>query len=783
MSGNSLASLLAWMRTESRMEKWGLVVALERNKTNLIILQEYIRRFGANSYFPPITAKIETSANMRSEMVQDFVMDAPVLSFENANLNDSKAMLTMSVISGFQSTLDWDEGWKVKMLNWIDPLQGPKLHLDLELNRVPGNVDDGGQVILDLRESSNFRLTFASDSREQVVGGDFFKDLFDKMEPAKRIWELGKIERGSNALMRPQSFILRTQASGAAARDPQSLNFGDGAVLALVRFEGKEEGYTPNSSYKYLIPDDAGADYSATVLLNKRMVAGSAILQEMTRILQSNNIEYQYDQGGNLLKAMFMSGSVTFPDADYTRPAQLPDGTVVNIGLKSKEFEFSASSAAPLIVDFAQEKVSISWKPTVITECTFTTSNQEPGIFRVQIDMDMLLEYELVEEQGVLLLKRTRGDFVPAIKFIDLPASDDEEKNAFWLLIALLILVPMTAHVLGTLVIMAKLQIDFMERFNSEASIAETISEIVKLNFGSAIQGSEIHAPHDIGFFGRINPQQTSFLVNPMRPLVKQGQDVPFTTTPVVSGVKWKVENLLEGPGDPGTINADSGRYLAPASVQGGFTRVRVTATAPGTGYSSSALVTIVANDFSIHPLIQKCDAGKAVELKTGQLGEGEIRWSIKNPVPGNSGELKPSTEAGGDQTYHAGEADDKKTYLLEEIEAKNMRTNQTRSSYVLVFQKKPGISVKIVSTDIAKGEVQLEAVINGNIVAAEWSMPLSGQGAVDQNGLYRSQTTSSRFALVFAAFEVFPVGTFEGHVILPLPLVEFPAYFELAMQ
>ncbi|MNL11290.1 hypothetical protein D3C87_1321210 [compost metagenome] len=247
--------------------------------------------------------------------------------------------------------------------------------------------------------------------------------------------------------------------------------------------------------------------------------------------------------------------------------------------------------------------------------------------------------------------------------------------------------------------------------------------------------------------------------------------------------MKWKVENLLEGPGDPGTINADSGRYLAPASVQGGFTRVRVTATAPGTGYSSSALVTIVANDFSIHPLIQKCDAGKAVELKTGQLGEGEIRWSIKNPVPGNSGELKPSTEAGGDQTYHAGEADDKKTYLLEEIEAKNMRTNQTRSSYVLVFQKKPGISVKIVSTDIAKGEVQLEAVINGNIVAAEWSMPLSGQGAVDQNGLYRSQTTSSRFALVFAAFEVFPVGTFEGHVILPLPLVEFPAYFELAMQ
>ncbi|MNY51156.1 hypothetical protein D3C86_1867210 [compost metagenome] len=59
--------------------------------------------------------------------------------------------------------------------------------------------------------------------------------------------------------------------------------------------------------------------------------------------------------------------------------------------------------------------------------------------------MDMLLEYELVEEQGVLLLKRTRGDFVPAIKFIDLPASDDEEKNAFWLLIALLILVPMTS--------------------------------------------------------------------------------------------------------------------------------------------------------------------------------------------------------------------------------------------------------------------------------------------------------------------------------------------------
>ena len=317
----------------------------------------------------------------------------------------------------------------------------------------------------------------------------------------------------------------------------------------------------------------------------------------------------------------------------------------------------------------------------------------------------------------------------------------------------------------------------FAVKLQAKTLLADTIQDIIKLNFGQAIQGDEIHAPQDIGFFGRINPAQTSFVINPMQPLMKQGASQQFATVPVVAGVQWKVENLVEGPGSPGTISA-SGLYQAPpaSAIKGRFSRVRVTATAPGTGYHSSALVTVLLNELSVNPLIQVCDVGATVELAAGSLGGDRLQWSIKNPVPGESGEIRPSDKPGGDHTYHHGPVNVKKTYVFDEIEVKNTRTNETRSVHVLALQKAPGIAVNIVSADIAQGKVQLEAIINGFSVAVEWSLPLGGPGTISKTGLYQApQTATARYVVIFARDDAGPYGVYEGHLILPLPLVEFP--------
>jgi hypothetical protein len=212
---------------------------------------------------------------------------------------------------------------------------------------------------------------------------------------------------------------------------------------------------------------------------------------------------------------------------------------------------------------------------------------------------------------------------------------------------------------------------------------------------------------------------------------------------------------------------------------------VRVTATAPDSGYYSSALVTVVVDELSIHPLIQICEVGATVELSAGVLGEGQLQWSIKNAVPGESGELKPSANPERDQTYHHGPVvAEKKTYVIDQVEVKNTRTGGTRSMHVLALQKQPVISVKIVSVDVAQGRVQLEASVNGHTVPdgrGEWSVALPGQGTIDKaTGLYRADPAAiGRFALILFEMNIEFLGLAEGHVILPLPLVELLAMVE----
>lgn len=783
MSGNSLASLLAWMKVESRMMKWGLVVALERRKTNLIVLQEYIKRFSDSSYLPPITGEIALSENKAMGFIHDFVMDVPVLSFENANLNDSRAMLTMSVVGGNHLTFERkSDGWKTFRVDEIDPLQGPKLHLDLYFNKVPGDVDEDGRVKLDLRESDNFRLTFAKTPTDQRLGGDFFKELFCKLPNEKRIYTLGKIERGTNDLMHPQSFELRTQASGDAARDPKSSEYGDGAVLAFVRMEGRMGGDFPGESYKYLIPDDQGKDYSATVLFDYGRIMAAPILAATSSLLQTDRFNPVFNQNGDLEKADYASGGLAVAAYESFHTLTLPDGThLLNMLVSTLPVVFIADDSRRLSVSVLGNKISVAWKSSALVEFTFSIEGKEPGSFMAQLGFELLVEYEVVQVGDGKELQQTKVDFVPDVSFV--PPTDDVGSDEFWLrIVAILLSMLAPSYAIKQILVTVKEML--VERLTPETSMTTAIQEIIKLNFGQAIQGNEVYAPHDVAFFGRINPQQTSFLINPMQPIIKAGGSQQFTTTPVVSGVQWKVENLVEGPGNPGTINSSSGVYQAPAAsaIKGRFTRVRVTATAPGSGYYSSALVTVVVNELTVHPLIEKCDLDTTVELSAGALGEGQLKWDVKNPVPGESGEVRPSVEPKGDHTYHHGPKVKGKTYVIDEIEVKNLSTGATRSVHVLALQKDPLLVVKIDRIDAQKGEVQLTAFFDEEPKeTVDWYLPLGGPGSIDANGLYRaSATATERYVLIIAELSFAPTLKFEGHLILPLPLVEFPQWPEV---
>ena len=151
--------------------------------------------------------------------------------------------------------------------------------------------------------------------------------------------------------------------------------------------------------------------------------------------------------------------------------------------------------------------------------------------------------------------------------------------------------------------------------------------------------------------------------------------------------------------------------------------------------------------------------------------------------MAGESGEVKPSDKPEGDHTYHHGPVVDNKTYVLDEIEVKSA-SGSTRTVHVLALQKLPGTTVSIDSIDPITGVVQLKAFVNGSPKVAEWSLPLDGPGSIDATGLYRAAPTATeRFVLIFALVDAGEWGQFEGHLILPMPLVEFPEVLEVLTQ
>ncbi|PYD83758.1 hypothetical protein DNF23_58235, partial [Pseudomonas syringae pv. pisi] len=128
-------------------------------KVNNLLLQEYIARFSSNAYLKPVSGEVALSDGFK-ERIHNFILDTPRLTFSNNDLGQSHATLTCSILGGTQLTMRNNvDNWEADRVIHIDALQGPKLTLDLALEKVPGSVQSDGRVRLDLKDSDNFILT------------------------------------------------------------------------------------------------------------------------------------------------------------------------------------------------------------------------------------------------------------------------------------------------------------------------------------------------------------------------------------------------------------------------------------------------------------------------------------------------------------------------------------------------------------------------------------------------------------------------------------------------
>ncbi|WP_250548415.1 hypothetical protein [Pseudomonas congelans] len=784
---NSLQGLVNWMANPANnvMLGWDAIAAMDRSKVNSLLLQEYIHRFSANTYLPPVSGQVPTVVNEWMESIHEFLLDAPRLAFVNDDLGNSHATLTCVILGGTQLTLKKNvDTWGLVKLTRIDPLQGPKLTLDLSLDEVAGLVDDDGRVKLDLRHSDNFILTFAESAYERKLGGDFFKDLFNQLPDEKRIWTLGVIEAGSNASMRAESFKLRTQTRPLTEQELQAGNAGDGAILTFICMEEGSPGGDIPIEYRYLIPEYYSKRYSATVLfakerINKAVSIVQTVADALSAVIENLAFEYVTDANGRVIKATAKSGSVNIPlSSEDLEPVTLDGKTVTPRVVRWGASYPATGGSSPLTISLEGDRNALlTWKSAASGGVTLELLGSGYPVYVAgsSVSFDVTCDYVFSELSDDLVLQPTLNTDV-LVGEMTFAAVDGQPPVGLELqmrLVAIAIRVVGQDRAQTAWEIQTRLE----EVLPTPLPVSAFIQESIQLNFNQAIVSDILRAPGDIAAFGYVAPATTAFVISPQEHVMAVDSSITFVTYPANMAVDWNAEKLHGASEDAGGITTD-GKYYAPEALAMNepFIRVRITATDKATNYHSSALVTVVASSVSLNPLIQVCDAGSSVELAAGVLGTDELNWSIRNPVEGESGKLLPSALPDGDYTYVAIPAGEQitKTYVLDEVVLSTQ--SFSASAWVLVQLHPPLLTVKA-TVEEQQGtqikSVRLQAFANGAPKDALWSRPLGGPGEMNGSVYIAAEQTDKHFVLIVASIEHPFLGTLQGHIILPLPLTD----------
>lgn len=815
MSTNSKAGLLEWFRSGDRMLGYDSVFAIDKAKTDTLLTQEYIRRFKTTSYLPPISGETAPD-NGYKVFMSDFVLDHPRLSFDNVEITGSRASLRMKIVGGNQVGLKQvGANWYPQRIDRIEPLVGPELRLRLDLNEVPGYVDLGGDIVLDLKDSDDFVLTFSDSARIRQLGGEFFKEHFRKLPDEKRVWSIGRIEQGDDDLLRPESFSLRTQRNPAVVPAPMDNGDSedvDGAVLGLVRMVASigDRSLTPGPDYRYLIPDDS-EDHSATVMLERRRVILATLLQQLPReYFKELEFAIEQDSRGDL-KVTAVGGWMEVASETLSYPMQQGDRDkahvrceatvtmgIMKVPLAGKmellisgndvALDLAVTSVVHSNVD-KYEEVSYHPAPYIDPaailgpwECNFTYDVHGSWNFQDIVG-------------GVLQLSDFEAKFSWSEDFIRRPqgyppSSPIDHETAFnWVHYLWVAFLPFASFAaLDRRYPINQVRFALAKDLRTDANINDVVEKTINLNFGGAIISTDQHVPRDVVAFGNVNPRQTTFRVTPLEKVIQQGSKLAFSTQPAQQNVSWSAESVEGSEDEAGSFDPQAdGVYVAPGAsgIKGDFTRVRITATDRTTGYFSSALITVVKNALELSPLMEVCQVGDAgVSLKAGHVGQGELNWRIL----GSQAHGRLAHLSGATNTYIPGPNLQGKSFVVEEVEVSNSLTDERRTLCVItqMTEKRPS-DVVVDKQDTALGRVWLLLRASGNSGVTDLKV-VHGPGRIDRDAdgkLYYQAVASSpaNFCVIEATWEVIPGFVFDGFIVLPLPLSDHAAAYQVLEQ
>lgn len=797
MADNSLDSLVEWMKTGNPLRGWGMVVALQRAVANQLLLHEHTSHFGGAAQLPAVSGDIPGFDAMQKQRLSGCLVGAPHLSFEASHLSAGKVNLSLPVIGG--SYQAWEKkpnySWLMTRMAFYDPLQGPSLSMQLPLADEPATVVSSPSVSLDLSNGEDYRLSFADSAEAQALGGAYLETLLKALDTPQVEYVLGRVRASEGGPRVPERFKLTAQGRWAPDSPAPGSDTGDGALLALIQFEGDEPGSSPGiDDYHYLIPDSEADEYCATVLFDRAsgpvLPGGEIILELLFKLLggDESNFDIQRTEG-ELIKATATGGTVQIAESATRLVPLKVDGQWVQAIAYTPAVNISAAGATPLtLARLSEGKYSLKWKsPEQTATSVIKFDRGYPDQQRqapYAIELDAVFE-QVEQEDGSLLFGATtfksKGPQLPGTRLHEQHRPGGIEAITPYLMLSLIHYgtVRLDAAVRSGLSLVAETRRGADDLIDSAN---EMIRGVIELNGDTQVQAQVVKFPRDVVCVGGTRPG--TFTVSPQAPRIQAGATHLFTAAPAVTGLSWAVANAGPDGGPAGEIDSSTGMYTAPeaADIPGPYTWVRVTATAAGV--SHSALASVVVEALSVSPLFTRCahDSGPIV-LRAGQAGAGELVWAISNADPAQCGTLQDHGD--GTCSYQPHPLISGALSVVDQVTVRAGTGAECKA--VVVVEHNPNLDIAVSAVredDLGQRYVELEAYQSRHLVyAPQWSVELGGPGHIGTHGdqwvghYVPDVNATDRFVLIKVTcppeFSV-PQEAGMRYVALPLPLANF---------
>jgi hypothetical protein len=762
-----------WLKAEPRTYNWQVLVALDRRKTNQLLLQEYIQRYSKDLYFDPITDSTLTSGDgtLTWQYLYDHVLGPPRLSFENSH-GDEWARLTMPILGGLQLTVQQTGNGpkQVTRINWYDPLQAPRLICEIRLEDTSGEVNYGRKVELDLKKGTRFRTTFASTSAEQELGGKIYEGIFEEWPEEKQRFTLGHLsEFESGSVLEPDKFRLRA-LSAQPARAGEREGAQEGAVLLFIGTKGNDPGQTPDKDEKWVYP--IPVNRSSTMLVANSLIIEHLMAPGLTK-LGVTNIEYELikSDNGAVATLHFTDGrfwpvlqDTNIPD--YPRP----------ITLRSRYF-FRLDDGPEGVIDFRMnhvgDEILMIWRvvqPGYETDLFALAYGYGSAWYKVKWDLVAKYHFILDDQTGGAKFVKSAEDSTGfEMRTIEIP--EDMQ--------------PYEAEITAAARRWGEQSLLDITREIAAATKELELFRVYGLIFtgSNVVQHQSIRMPCDLAVFGDISPTQTAYEVTPVEKTVMQGAATKFTVTPAQTGISWKLEEVPGFPFPLGSIT-QNGDYTAPKADQlpgsQNYTMVRVTAT-KGT-HTSSALVRVVLRSVVINPMVVGANqTAQKVRFSGGSLAEGKLTWAVDSVTGATLTDQPPTDDVlaefdEGDMFYVPGKGSSENPYSIDTLTVTDSAGNKAKAH--LVLMEATTVSGTIVIMDqpgLPEGKIKLGLDAGKDIIPDDqviWEVKVGG-GSIDENGVYTVDTNSEyRYAVIFGTFDS-PFALIAAYLILPVPLVD----------